>query len=151
MNAKLIIILATSLIASTAFAGNWKQVDSSEQESVLMDVASIQMNGDEIQVKVLRDYSNIQLNLLDGQWFAYRSKLALYSVDCSEGKLGHLEWILHKAGQGRGRVVHEGKVGGVVFVDAPVNAGDRALVQQVCASPVAKLYTQPEIVAELNR
>ncbi len=149
MNARLITTLALTLAAFSAFADPWKEVASSEQESVLIDSASIEANGDEIQVKVLRDYPNTQLNLLDGKWYAFRSQIAVYSVDCTQGKLGHLEWALHKAGQGRGRVVHEGRVAGVTSIDAPANAGDRALVSTVCASPAAKLHT-PQVLAAIE-
>ncbi len=151
MNAKGILALALSLIATSAFAGPWKEINATEQESVLIDTSSIQFDGDEIQVKVLRDYPSTRLNLFDGQWYAFRSQLALYSVDCADGKLGHLEWSLHTAGQGRGRVVHAGKVGGVTVVDAPTNPGDRALVSTVCASTVAKLHTQTQLLAAVQK
>lgn len=154
MNTKLIFSLMLSLglnlVAAGAWAGSWKEITATEQETVSIDHASIQIDGDEIQVKVLRDYADTQLNLLDGRWHAFRSQVALYAVDCDEGKLGHIEWSLHKAGQGRGRVIHAGKVGGVSQVDAPVSAGDRALMFAVCTSTVVLAHRTPQVLAEVR-
>lgn len=151
MNPKLIfsllISLSAGLAAGTTWAGAWNEIAATEQESVSIEQASIRIEGDEIQVKVLRDYAEPQLNLLDGRWHAFRSQVALYAVDCDEGKLGYLEWSLHKAGQGRGRVVHTGKVGGVSQVDAPANPGDRALLSAVCTSKVVMRYRATAVVA----
>jgi len=151
MNAQLIITLAATLVVSSAFAGNWVEIETDPQESVSIDESSLKISGDEVEVKVLRSYAHTHLNLLDGEWYAFRSQVAIYSVECKEGKLGYVEWVLHHGGQGKGRAVHKGKVTGVLSNDAPTNQGDKALIQSVCTSQVAISLNQAQLVAELAR
>ena len=147
MNRKLMLTLVGALAAFPALAGEWQSVSADTKETVLMQRDSIQIEGGDIQVKVLRDYRVTQLNLFDEQWVAHRSKLPVYSVDCEAGKLGYLEWSLHAGALGKGRAVVRGQAGGVVDYTKPANPGDAALLEAVCMKVAAAQPVQTQMVA----
>jgi hypothetical protein len=151
MNANLIATLAMSFASGAAVAGNWTQVDATAEETVLMDASSIKVSGDEVEVKVMRTYAGTQLNLLGGEWYAFRSQVATFSVQCTQGKLGYVSWVLYHGTKGKGRAVHEGRVTGVLAGDVPATQGEKALVAQVCKSDVAMSLQPAQIVAEVNQ
>ena len=132
MNLKLILALASSLLSLQAIADDWAPLATDQNQTAQIDASSIRKDGDEVVVKVLRDYTQSQLNVFDGNWVSYRSKVVLYVVDCADGKLAHLEWTLHASGKGRGRVVKSGEAGAVLQARAPNETGDDVLIDRVC-------------------
>lgn len=150
MNPTLIATLALSLISGAAGAGTWTQVEANAEETVLIDPSSIKVSGEEVEVKVMRTYASTHLNLLGGEWYAFRSQVATYAVECREGKLGYIDWVLYHGTKGKGRSVHEGKAVGVLSNDVPASQGEKALVDSVCKSEVAMSLNPPQVVAEVN-
>lgn len=149
MNAIFALIL--SLISTAALAGNWTTIENNADESVLIDKESIKISGDEVEVRVLRSYANVQLNLLDGEWYSFRSQVATYAVECKEGKLGYVDWVLYHGAQGKGRAVHKGKVVGVLAGDLPASQGEKVLVSNVCSSDVALGMQEKPVVAQADQ
>jgi hypothetical protein len=150
MNTKLILALCTSLLAIPAIAADWQPLASEKGQSAQLDFSSIQVDGDEVQVKVRRDYAESQLNVLEGRWFSFRSKVVTYVVDCADQKLAYLQWTLHASGQGRGRVVQSGEAGAVLQSQGPSELGDGLLIERVCTK-VAQMQITNTLLAESNQ
>jgi hypothetical protein len=151
MNLTPILTLVGMLAAAPALAGEWQTLVSNDKETVQVQRDSIREEDGEVLVKVLRDYRTTQLNLLNDEWVAHRSKIVVYSVDCEAQRLGYLEWNLYGGNGGKGRTVSHGQVGGVVdFAAVKGNAADLAVVTLACGVVLAQRAGQ-QLLAEVNR
>lgn len=148
MNARILVTMFFYLMSTAAAAGTWTQIEANADETVLIDANSIKVSGDDVEVRVLRTYANTQLNLLDGEWYAFRSQVATYAIECKEGKLGYIDWVLHHGAQGKGRVLHKGKVAGVLAGDAPASQSEKVLVANVCNSDLALGMRDSQVMAQ---
>jgi hypothetical protein len=147
MKLKLILALASSLLSLQAIADDWSPLATDQGQTAQIDASSIRKDGDEVVVKVMRDYAKSQLNVFDGLWVSYRSKIVVYVVDCADGKLAHLEWTLHASGKGRGRVVKSGEAGAVLQARGPQETGDDVLIDRVCTR-IAQMESDKTMLAE---
>ena len=148
MNTRVFASLIFCFMATAATAGTWTQIEANADETVFVDASSIKVVGDDVEVRVLRTYVNTQLNLLDGEWYAFRSQVATYAIACKQGKLGYIDWVLHHGAQGKGRVLHKGKVVGVLEGDTPASQGEKVLVANVCNSDVALGMRENQVMAQ---
>jgi hypothetical protein len=127
-----ILILCGAIAAADVLAADWQPLAADRSEMAQLDVSSVRMDGDEVHVKVLRDYAEVQFSPFDGRWVAYRSKIVTYVVDCADHKVAHLRWSLHARSKGVGRLVMAGEAGAVLRTRRPRELGDAALIERVC-------------------
>lgn len=132
MNTQPILALCGALLAAPALAADWQPLAADATQAAQLDTASIRMDGDEVHVKVLRDYAEVQIEPVDGRWVGYRSKVVTYAVSCAQNRLAPVRWSLHTGSKGRGRMVLAGEAKADPRTKRAHELGDAALIERVC-------------------
>jgi hypothetical protein len=132
VNAKLILIASSLILCTPAHADSYQTLATDGKETVLLDASSIRADGDEHSVRVVRDFQQRQLNRFDGEWYAHKSQVVVYGVDCENRRLALLEWSVHGSAHGRGQPLYVGRAKSPVYERGLKNLGDAALLDAVC-------------------
>jgi hypothetical protein len=134
---KLTLALASLLVSTPVLAADWQPLGADTQETVLIDASSLRADGDEILVRLVRDYRSEQLSMVAGKLYRHRSQAMVYAVDCTGQQIRHVEWSLHAENLGAGRTVAQGKPRGAAYTQDLRRSGESAMVATVCGTHVA--------------
>jgi hypothetical protein len=135
MNLRLILAMGSMLVCAPALADQWRQVASTDEEIVLIDTRSVKADGDEVRVRLVRDFHDAQLTFVNGRVQTYQSQLTLYAVDCIAREVRYVEWGLYSAKRAQGSPVAHGKPRGAVYSRTLALPGEGSMLETVCERP----------------
>ena len=135
------IILATLAISASLpvqAAPEWVALAGANADSTFMNRASINGEGQYVDVEVLRDFAETITLGNDSETgvplYPHRSVRLTYKVDCAANRLAMSEWQMFDGNLAQGQVVWDQKnVNGLAFV-AAVDAEMRAVLRSACAT-----------------
>lgn len=127
-----LLLLATSVVTVSAFAGEWSQVANDGNEVVYVDRASVYEQGDLKKIRVLRSFSTVQT--IGDEAFPHKSEILLYAVRCENRSLAFEQWTLTAGEIGTGATVWTGEIAqpSLSLYQDPNDPAAAGLVSAVC-------------------
>lgn len=127
-----LLLLATSVVTVSAFAGEWSQVANDGNEVVYVDRASVYEQGDLKKIRVLRSFSTVQT--IGDEAFPHKSEILLYAVRCENRSLAFEQWTLTAGEIGTGATVWTGEIAqpSLSLYQDPSDPAAAGLVSAVC-------------------
>ncbi|MFO1319233.1 MAG: hypothetical protein U1F52_06440 [Burkholderiales bacterium] len=119
------------LLSGAALADEWQTLPADGDGSVYLDRGSIARHGNEIDAKVLVNYSSVQT--IGDDAFPHRTRVLRYGLSCATGEVRLAGWTFTSGELGSGAVVWSGP--SVAHVAETPNAGslESTLLKTLCA------------------
>lgn len=124
------VLAAVLGLAGPAVAADWSMVSPGQEETVMVDRASIHQDGPVTKAWVMHSYSEVKT--IGDTAFPHRSRVVLYEFQCNLNQLGFAQWSMKSGELGGGATVWADHVNGVSFYQAALDPVSTKLVTAVC-------------------